>query len=243
MARKLAPPKRRTRSSHNSTLSQINHHAAGVDIGADRHFVAVPPGSAPESVCRFGVFTADLYALADWLAECGVTTVAMESTGVYWIPLFEVLEERDFDVRLVDARRVKNVSGRKTDVLDCQWLQQLHSYGLLHAAFRPADEICVLRGYHRQREMLVKAAATHIQHMHKALQQRRLRLDNVVTDITGQTGRRIIRAILSGERDPQCLAAHRDYRCHTSVEVIAQSLTLQLPSRTPLRPQASGRTL
>ncbi len=224
MARKPAPTKSVAASSHNSALSPHNYHAAGIDIGADRHFVAVPLGSAPECVRRFGVFTSDLYALADWLTACGVTTVAMESTGVYWIPLFEVLEERGFDVRLVDARKVKNVSGRKSDVLDCQWIQQLHSYGLLHAAFRPTDEICVLRGYHRQREMLVKSAATHIQHMHKALQQMNLRLDNVVTDITGQTGMRIIRAILAGERDPHRLAQHRDYRCRTSAEVIAQSL-------------------
>ncbi len=224
MARQQAPTKRRAVSAHNSTLSPINYHAAGVDIGADRHFVAIPPNSAPEPVRRFGVFTSDLYALADWLAACGVKTVAMESTGVYWIPLFEVLEERGFDVRLVDARRVKNVSGRKSDVLDCQWLQQLHSYGLLQAAFRPPDEICVLRGYHRQREMLVKSAASHIQHMHKALQQMNLRLDTVVTDVTGQTGMRIIKAILAGERDSQRLAQHRDFRCHSSVEVIAQSL-------------------
>lgn len=202
MARKQPHSKSGSATSHNSTLSALNLHAVGIDIGADRHFVAVPPGSAPQTVRRFGVFTADLYALAEWLSVCGVRTVAMESTGVYWIPLFEVLEERGFDVRLVDARHVKNVSGRKSDVLDCQWLQQLHSYGLLQAAFRPPDEICVLRGYHRQREMLIKSAASHIQHMHKALQLMNLRLDNVVTDITGQTGMRIIKAILEGERDP-----------------------------------------
>src|SRR5205085_5334170 len=129
----------------------------------------------------FAVFTKDLYAIADWLRECGVTSVAMESTGVYWVPLYEVLEERGFAVKLVDARKVKNVSGRKSDVLDCQWLQQLESYGLLSSAFRPADAIVVLRALMRQREMLIKSASSHIQHMHKALQQMNLRLDNVVS--------------------------------------------------------------
>ena len=205
-------------------LNRINEHAAGVDIGGERHYVAVPPGSTEHPVREFGVFTKDLYAIADWLRECGVETVAMESTGVYWVPLFEVLEECGFKVKLVDARKVKNVSGRKSDVLDCQWVQQLESYGLLQAAYRPTDEIVVLRSYVRQREMLVKSAATHIQHMQKALQQMNLRLDNVVSDITGQTGMRIIKAILSGERDAQKLGMMRDYRCHATAEEIAQSL-------------------
>ncbi|MBS1791441.1 MAG: IS110 family transposase [Acidobacteria bacterium] len=205
-------------------LQRLNEHAAGVDIGGERHFVAVPPAAAEHPVREFGVFTKDLYAMADWLRECGVETVAMESTGVYWVPLFEVLEERGFKVKLVDARKVKNVSGRKSDVLDCQWLQQLESYGLLSAAYRPVDEIVVLRSYVRQREMLVKSAATHIQHMQKALQQMNLRLDNVVSDITGQTGMQIIKAILSGERDVTKLAAMRNYRCHATEEEIAASL-------------------
>jgi len=205
-------------------LARINHHAAGIDIGAESHFVAVPPESTPTPVKQFGVFTRDLYALADWLEECGVKTVAMESTGVYWVPLYEVLEERGFEVKLVDAHKVKNVSGRKSDVLDCQWLQQLESYGLLAGAFRPTDEIVVLRGYTRQREMLVKSASTHIQHMQKALQQMNLRLDNVVSDITGETGMRILKAILSGERDVQKLGEMRDYRCHASAREIAESL-------------------
>jgi transposase len=148
----------------------------------------------------------------------------MESTGVYWVPLYEVLEERGFDVKLVDARKVKNVTGRKSDVLDCQWLQQLESYGLLEGAFRPADEIVILRGYMRQREMLVRSAATHIQHMHKALQQMNLRLDNVVSDITGHTGMRILKAMVGGERDVEKLALMRDPRCKATQEVIAQSL-------------------
>ena len=172
--------------------------------------VAVPEGRDEVSVREFGTFTADLEALADWLKQCGVTTVAMESTGVYWIPLFELLERRGFEVKLVDARHVKNVSGRKSDVLDCQWLQQLHTYGLLAGAFRPPDEVCVLRSYLRQREMLTQAASMHIQHMQKALQQMNLLLHNVVSDITGVTGMKIIKAILAGERDPQVLARNRD---------------------------------
>lgn len=205
-------------------LQHINVNAAGIDIGAEQHMVAVPEGRDEVTVRGFGTFTADLVALADWLAHCGITTVAMESTGVYWIPLFELLEQRGFEVKLVDARHVKNVSGRKSDVLDCQWLQQLHTYGLLTGAFRPPDEICVLRSYLRQKEMLVQASAQHIQHMQKALQQMNLLLHNVVSDITGVTGMKILKAILAGERDPQVLAGHRDGRCHNSQQTIAQSL-------------------
>jgi hypothetical protein len=205
-------------------LQHINVNAAGIDIGAEQHMVAVPEGRDEVAVREFGTFTADLVALADWLAQCGVTTVAMESTGVYWIPLFELLEQRGFAVKLVDARQVKNVSGRKSDVLDCQWLQQLHTYGLLAGAFRPADEICVLRSYLRQKEMLVQASAQHIQHMQKALQQMNLLLHNVVSDITGVTGMKIIKAILGGERDPQVLADNRHGCCQNSVETIAKSL-------------------
>src|SRR6266496_1469933 len=146
-------------SSLPKQLQHINLNAAGIDIGSERHMVAVPEGRDTVSVREFGTFTPDLEALADWLKKCGVTTVAMESTGVYWIPLFELLERRGFEVKLVDARHVKNVSGRKSDVLDCQWLQTLHTYGLLTAAFRPADQICVLRGYMRQKEMLVQSSS------------------------------------------------------------------------------------
>jgi transposase len=207
-----------------SDLTRINEHAAGIDIGSESHFVAVPPGSCPDPVRQFCVFTKDLYAIADWLEECGVKTVAIESTGVYWVPLYEVLDERGFGVKLVDARKVKNVTGRKSDVLDCQWLQQLESYGLLAGAFRPPDEIVVLRSLMRQREMLVKSASTHIQHMQKALQQMNLRLDNVISDITGKTGMRIMNAILEGVRDVEKLALMRDPNCKASAEVIAQSL-------------------
>ena len=205
-------------------LRHVNLNAAGIDIGSDRQLVAVPPRGDDVSVREFGSFTADLNALADWLSKCGVTTVAMESTGVYWVPLFEILERGGFEVKLVDARQVKNVSGRKSDVLDCQWLQQLHTYGLLAGAFRPPDEICVLRGYMRQREMLVQTASMHIQHMQKALQQMNLLLHNVVSDITGVTGMKILKALLAGERDPQRLASQRHERCRSSAETIAKSL-------------------
>ena len=205
-------------------LQHINLNAAGIDIGSERHMVAVPAGRDQVSVREFGTFTADLEALAAWLKKCGVTTVAMESTGVYWIPLFEVLERHGFEVKLVDARHVKNVSGRKSDVLDCQWIQQLHTYGLLAGAFRPPDEVCVLRSYLRQREMLRQTASMHIQHMQKALQQMNLLLHNVVSDITGVTGMKIIKAILAGERDPQGLARNRDERCKHSSSTIAKSL-------------------
>jgi len=205
-------------------LPPLNLHAAAIDIGATSHFVAVPPGRDTMSVREFATFTADLHHLADWLTACSIDTVVMESTGVFWIPVFELLEQRGFAVLLADARKVKNVSGRKSDVLDCQWLQQLHTYGLLQGAFRPADEIVVLRSYLRQRAMLIRGASTHIQHMQKALQQMNLLLHHVVTDITGLTGMTIIRTILAGERDPQLLAQHRDPRCKSSVAVIAKSL-------------------
>ncbi|HSH79549.1 MAG TPA: IS110 family transposase [Herpetosiphonaceae bacterium] len=206
-------------------LQHLNLNAAGVDVGATSLFVAVPPGRDSIDVREFGTFTADLYRLADWLQVCQVDTVVMESTGVYWIPLFEILEERGFTVLLVDARHVKHVSGRKSDVLDCQWLQQLHTYGLLQGAFRPAEEIAVLRSYLRQRATLIRYAAAHVQHMQKALQQMNVLLHQVVRDITGLTGMTIIRAIVAGERDPQVLARHRDYRCRRSGDEIAQSLT------------------
>jgi len=205
-------------------LKHVNLDAAGIDIGSDRHMVAVPVGRDEVSVREFGAFTADLHELAEWLEKCGVITVAMESTGVYWIPLFEILERRGFEVKLVDARKTKNVSGRKSDVLDCQWLQTLHTYGLLTAAFRPADEICVLRGYMRQKEMLVQSSSMHIQHMQKALQQMNLLLHNVVSDITGVTGMTILKAIIAGQRDPKVLASYRDQRCRNSVQTIAKSL-------------------
>jgi len=205
-------------------LEHINRHAAGIDIGSKSHFVAVPLGTDDQPVREFSTFTVDLEKLAEWLISCNVTTVAMESTGVYWIPVFEILESRGIEVKLVNARHVKNVPGRKSDVLDCQWLQQLHTYGLLHGAFRPADEVCTLRAYVRQRSTLVRSAASYIQRMQKALTQMNLQLHNVVTDITGATGMRIIKAILNGERNPDALAAMRDSRCKNTTATIARSL-------------------
>jgi transposase len=206
-------------------LQHINKMAAGVDIGSKSHFVAVPEGCTDVCVREFQSFTSDLHELANWLESCGVTTVAMESTGVYWIPLFELLETRGFEVLLVDARHVKNVSGRKTDVLDCQWLQQLHTYGLLNGAFRPTEQVCALRAYLRQRNMLIEKMSSHIQHMQKALSQMNIQLHNVISDITGETGMKIIRAIVGGERDTMKLASYRDYRCKSPLDVIQKSLT------------------
>ncbi len=205
-------------------LKNVNLNAAAIDIGSRRHFVAVPEGRDTMSVRQFGVFTGDLEELAEWLYQCGVTSVAMESTGYYWIPVFELLERKGFEVKLVDARQTKNVSGRKSDMLDCQWQRELHTVGLLKGAFRPPDAVCVIRGFMRQREMLVQAATMHIQHMQKAMTQMNLRLNNVVSDITGVTGTRIIKAIIGGERDPQVLASYRTKECKNSAKVIAQSL-------------------
>ena len=205
-------------------LQHINQYAAGIDIGARSHFVAVPEGADEDPIREFSTFTGDLERLAEWLRACGVTTVAMESTGIYWIPVFEILESRGFEVKLVNARHVKNVPGRKSDVLDCQWLQQLHTYGLLRGAFRPVEQVCTLRAYVRQRAMLVRSAASYIQRMQKALAQMNLQLHNVVADITGVTGMRILKAILGGERNPNVLAAMRDQRCKNSEETIARSL-------------------
>ena len=193
-------------------------------MGATSHFVAVPADRAEQPVREFEAFTADLYRLADWLAQCGVETVVMESTGVYWIPLFGVLEERDFQVMLVDPRRIKNVPGRKTDVLDCQWLQQLHTYGLLSGAFRPEGKIRRLRSYLRQRAMLVEYASHHVQHMQKALTQMNVKLQHVISDITGKTGMEIIEAIVGGQRDPVKLAQLRDPRIKADEATIAKSL-------------------
>ena len=205
-------------------LQHINQYAAGIDIGARSHFVAVPEGADEDPIREFSTFTGDLERLAEWLRACGVTTVAMESTGIYWIPVFEILESRGFEVKLVNARHVKNVPGRKSDVLDCQWLQQLHTYGLLRGAFRPVEQVCTLRAYVRQRAMLVRSAASYIQRMQKALAQMNLQLHNVVADITGVTGMRILKAILGGERNPNVLAAMRDQQCKNSEETIARSL-------------------
>lgn len=205
-------------------LKQINLNAAGVDIGADEIYVCVPLDRSEENVRCFATFTKDLYAISDWLKECGVEKVAMESTGVLWIPLYEHLSEQGIEVCLVNARHIKNVPGKKTDVLDCQWLQQLHTYGLLQGSFRPTEEMVQLRSLVRHRGMLISYRSQHIQHMQKALQQMNLKLDRVVKDITGKTGMSIIRAILEGERDVNKLAAFRDGRCHRSEAEIANAL-------------------
>lgn len=202
----------------------INPNAAGIDVGAHESYVAVPPERDTQPVRSFGCFTEDLHALADWLIACGVTSVALESTGVYWVPIFQILETRGLEVYLVNARHVKSVPGRKTDVLDCQWLQELHSFGLLAASFRPADDICVLRSYWRHRDSLVRYAAAHSQHMQKALEQMNIQLHKVISDITGVTGLRIIDAILAGQRDRRALAALKDYRIASSQETIAKAL-------------------
>jgi len=206
-------------------LKRINLNAAGIDCGSEAHHVAVPPERDAEPVRSFKTFTANLRLLADWLESCGVKTVAMESTGVYWIPIFEILEDRGFEVVLVNARHVKNVPGRKTDVLDCQWIQELHSVGLLRGSFRPAAEIVTLRSFLRHRQKLIQCAASHIQRIQKVLVQMNLQLHNVISDVTGVTGMRILRDIIAGVTDPMALAAHRDRRCRASQEEIAASLT------------------
>lgn len=184
----------------------------------------MPPERDDHPVREFPSFTADLHALADWLSACGVDTVAIESTGVYWIPLFELLESRRFTVLLVNARHVKNVSGRKSDALDCQWLQQLMTYGLLSGAFRPADAVCILRSLWRQRAMLLRDQGRHVQHMQKALTQMNIQLANVISDVAGETGQKILRAIVAGERDDEVLAAMKNVRIRASTKDIAKSL-------------------
>ena len=202
----------------------VHADAAAIDIGATMHVAAVGADHSAEPVRSFGTFTADLCRLADWFADCGVKTVVMESIGVYWIPIFELLDERGFEVFLVNARDAKHVPGRKTDVSDAQWLQRLHSHGLLRASFRPKGEIAELRAYLRQRERLLDYAASHTQHMQKALTEMNLQLHHVVSDVTGATGLRIIRAIVAGERDPAVLARLRDTRCHADAETIRKAL-------------------
>jgi transposase len=217
-------------------LTVRQRHAAGIDVHAAVHFVAVSPEDVPAGfvnpdarlppgVRKFGATTGDLESLAAWLKTCGVTTVAMESTGVYWIPLYELLASLGFDVILVDPRQTKHAPGRpKSDVLDCQWIRRLHSYGLLTASFRPADEIVVWRGFQRQRDMLVRYAAQHVQHLQKALEEMNVKLTEVVSDIVGQTGLKIIKDIVRGERDPHKLAKHRHEKCKATVAEIAAAL-------------------
>jgi transposase len=218
-------PRSKQTRRRSGALSTIHPHAAGIDIGATFHVVAVPPERDERPVRTFRTFSGDLHQLADWLTAVGITTVAMESTGVYWIPVFEILEARGFEVLLVNARNVKHVPGRKTDVNDAQWLQQLHQHGLLRGSFRPREGLVRLRAYLRHRERLVDYAASHIQHMQKALMQMNVQLHHAVADITGATGMRIIRAIVSGNHAPEELAAYRDVRCRASEAIIREALT------------------
>lgn len=206
-------------------LPMIHDRAAGIDIGSTFHVVAIPPELDAEPVRTFGTFTQELHRLAEWLVRHGITTVAMESTGVYWVAVFEILEDHGIDAQLVNAREAKAVPGRKTDVNDAQWLQKLHACGLLRASFRPGRNIAALRTYLRQRERLLDYAAAHIQHMQKALTYMNLQLHQVVTDITGAMGMKILRAIIAGERDTEVLAALRDVRCKASVETIREALS------------------
>lgn len=228
---------RKAVASRRQRSLRITHpHAAGIDVHAGVHWVAVPaedapteppghPSTLPRHVRAFGTCTADLHQLADWLTECHIQTVAMESTGVYWIPLFELLESRGLKVYLVEPRQSKHAPGRpKSDVLDCQWLQRLHSYGLLSASFRPSEQVIVLRAYLRQRQMLLRYAGMHIQHIQKALELMNVKLTEVVSDIVGTTGMAIVRSILQGERDAQVLAQHRNGHCKRTQADIARAL-------------------
>ena len=200
-------------------------NAAGIDVGASSHWAAVPPQSTDAPVRQFGVTTDELKALAAWLLACGVDTVALESTGVYWIPVYEMLEQHGLKVWLVDARQLKYVPGRKSDVQDCQWLQRLMSLGLLRAAWRPDGEVCVVRAIARQREVLLSQQASWVQRMQKALVQMNIQLTEVLSDVMGASGQAIIRAIVGGERDPHGLARHRHGRVKAKREQVVQALT------------------
>ena len=205
-------------------LEVVHPDCAGIDVGKRKHYVAVDPSRFEDPVRDFGTFTRDLEAIADWLCACGVRQVAMESTGVYWIPVFEVLDRAGFEVHLVNPRATKQVSGRKSDVLDCQWIRQLMSYGLLRGAFRTPDALCPMRSYVRQRGQLIRDRSRAVQHLHKALTQMNVPLDNVLSDIMGKTGQLIVRAIVAGERDGAVLARFRDRRCKADEATIAASL-------------------
>jgi len=223
--RALVPTSSGKRPAWSPLLKRLQPDAAGIDCGATSHFVAVPADRDSQPVREFSTVTPGLHELADWLVKCGIKTVAMESTGVYWIPVHEMLEERGLEVVLVNAHHVHNVRGRKTDIQDCQWLQELHSVGLLHASFRPAGAIVALRSYVRHRQTMVEAAATCIHRMQKALDQMNLKLHHVLSDLTGVTGMAIVRDILAGVRDPHKLAAHRHGGCKASEAQIAAALT------------------
>lgn len=207
-----------------SDLQQINLNAAGIDIGSEFHYVAVPEDRTEESVRKFSCYTSDLHEMAIWLKECNIDTVAMESTGVYWIPVYKMLESNGIEVLLVNARHVKNVPGRKTDVVDSQWIQQLHTYGLLMGSYQPDSLIRQLRTYMRQKDNLIKTRSSHVQRMQKSLIQMNIQLHKVISDITGITGMKIIHSILAGERDPLKLAQMKNKHVKKSIETIAKAL-------------------
>jgi transposase len=224
MNRKQRRETMRKMESQELSLEVVHPDAAGIDIGNEFHYVAVPPSRDAQPVRRFGCTTAELKAMADWLKQCGIRTIAMQSTGVYWIAVFDILEQAGLEVYLVNARDTKNLPGRKSDVQESQWLMKLHTYGLLRNSFRPTLEIRTMRTYWRQRNDLVQSAGRHIQRMQKALTQMNIQLANVLSDVSGTTGQAIITAILRGERDPHKLAELRDPRVKASEEQIAQSL-------------------
>jgi transposase len=224
MNRKQRREMTRKMQSEDLSLEVIHPDAAGIDIGNESHYVAVPPGRDSQSVRRFGCTTAELKAMAAWLKQCRIRTIAMQSTGVYWVAVFDILEQAGFEVYLVNARETKNLPGRKSDVQESQWLMKLHTYGLLRNSFRPPQEIRVMRTYWRQRNDLVQSAGRHILRIQKALTQMNLQLANVLSDLSGTTGQAIIKAVLGGERDPHKLAEFRDPRVKASKEQIARSL-------------------
>jgi len=224
MNRKQRREMMRKMQSEDLSLEVIHPDAAGIDIGNESHYAAVPPSGDSQPVRRFGCTTAELKAMAAWLKRCGIRTVAMQSTGVYWVAVYDILEQAGLEVYLVNARDTKNLPGGKSDVQESQWLMKLHTYGLLRNSFRPAQEIRTMRTYWRQRNDLVQSAGRHILRMQKALTQMNLQLANVLSDVSGMTGQAIIKAILGGERDPHKLAAFRDCRVKASEEQIARSL-------------------
>jgi len=220
----MAKAKKRKHRKLDRSLPEMRPNAGGIDMGATEIFVAVPADRDTDSVQSFPTFTEDLHALADWLQRCRVDTVAMESTGVYWIPLFQILEARGIEVHLVNAQHVHHVPGRKSDVLDCQWLQYLHSVGMLKTSFRPEHAVCEIRSLMRHRENLVQMACVHVQHMHKSLDQMNLQIHHVISDITGATGLAIVDGIVAGETNPKELAKLRDHRIKASIETVKKSL-------------------
>src|SRR5271167_2680414 len=224
MNRKQRREMTRRMQSEDLSLEVIHPDAAGIDIGNESHYVAVPPTRDSEPVRRFGCTTAELKEMAAWLKQCAIRAVAMQSTGVYWIAVYDILEAAGLEVYLVNARETKNLPGRKSDVQESQWLMRLHTYGLLRNSFRPSQEIRTMRSYWRQRNDLVQAAGRHIQRIQKAMTQMNIQLANVLSDVSGMTGQAIIKSILAGERDPHKLAELRDWRVKASEEEIARSL-------------------